>query len=172
METVAYIFKPSREGDVLMEVLKGFNGVLISDFYTAYDSMACIQQKCLIHLMRDINDDLFKNPFDEDLKQVARRFTATLRPIIETIDEYGLTQRHLHKHKKRVDQLFKEILGCDVRSDIAKGYQRRFRKYQSKLFTFLDHDGVPWNNNNAEHAIKRFVFLRNVIGGSCTEAGI
>jgi len=172
METVAYIFRRSRESDVLAEALSGFNGVLISDFYTAYDSVNCIQQKCLIHLMRDINDDLFTNPCDGELKELARGFTATLRPIIETIDAHGLTRRHLHKHKRRVDQFFKETLGCDVRSEVAKGYQRRLRKYQNKLFTFLDHDGVPWNNNNAEHAIKRFALLRDVIGGTCTEAGI
>ena len=28
------------------------------------------------------------------------------------------------------------------------------------MFTFLDHDGVPWNNNNAEHAIRRFAKYR------------
>jgi hypothetical protein len=31
------------------------------------------------------------------------------------------------------------------------------------LFTFLNHDGVPWNNNNAEHAVRAFTRLRNVI---------
>ena len=45
-------------------------------------------------------------------------------------------------------------------------------KYKDKLFTFLDYDGVAWNNNNAEHAIKRFVFPRRVIGGSSTAQGI
>ena len=30
------------------------------------------------------------------------------------------------------------------------------------LFTFLSHDGVPWNNNNAEHAIKSFAQYREV----------
>jgi len=38
------------------------------------------------------------------------------------------------------------------------------------LFTFLEHDGVPWNNNNAEHAIKAFVRLRNIIGGAPGDA--
>jgi hypothetical protein len=32
--------------------------------------------------------------------------------------------------------------------------------------------GVPWNDNNAEHAIKRFVHLRKAIGGSSTAKGI
>jgi hypothetical protein len=31
---------------------------------------------------------------------------------------------------------------------------------------FLEHDGIPWNNNNAEHAVRAFVKLRNLIGTS------
>ncbi len=37
------------------------------------------------------------------------------------------------------------------------------------MFTFLDHDGVPWNNNNAEHAIKRFAKYRRDADGRFTE---
>ena len=37
-------------------------------------SVPCAQQKCLIHLMRDINEDLHKNPFDDELKEIARWF--------------------------------------------------------------------------------------------------
>ena len=33
-------------------------------------------------------------------------------------------------------------------------------------------DGVPWHNNNAEHAIKAFARLRDVIAGSSTEKGL
>jgi hypothetical protein len=42
----------------------------------------------------------------------------------------------------------------------------------ARLFTFLDRDWVPWNNNNAEHAIKAFVRLRNIIGGTSTIKGL
>jgi hypothetical protein len=57
-------------------------------------------------------------------------------------------------------------------TDVAMGYVRRFEKNRGRLFTFLDHDGVPWNNNNAEHAIKAFARLRNVIGGTSTAKGL
>jgi len=50
--------------------------------------------------------------------------------------------------------------------------QDRFEKNRDKLFTFLHFDGVPWNNNNAEHAIKAFARLRDTIEGSSTEKGI
>lgn len=34
---------------------------------------------------------------------------------------------------------------------------------------FLRHDGVPWNNNNAEHAIKSFAKFRRTSNGVVTE---
>src|SRR5262249_19620820 len=45
-------------------------------------------------------------------------------------------------------------------------------KYQEKLFTFLHHDGVPWNNNNAEHAVKRFAYYRELTDGVFSETGL
>jgi len=37
---------------------------------------------------------------------------------------------------------------------LRKKLRRRMLKYQSKLFLFLDYDGIPWNNNYDEHAVK------------------
>jgi hypothetical protein len=45
-------------------------------------------------------------------------------------------------------------------------------KDRENLFTFLIQDGVPWNNNNAEHAIKAFARLRRMIEGLSTPKGI
>ncbi len=39
------------------------------------------------------------------------------------------------------------------------------------MLTFLDHDGVPWNNN-AEHAIKRFAKFRVHADGRFTERSL
>jgi transposase-like protein len=43
---------------------------------------------------------------------------------------------------------------------------------RNKLFTFLEYDGIPWNNNNAEHAMKAVAMLRDVIESSTTEKGM
>jgi Transposase IS66 family/RNase_H superfamily len=53
---VYYFYRDSREGSFLPDMLGGFNGVLVSDFFTAYDALEMPQQRCLIHLMRDLND--------------------------------------------------------------------------------------------------------------------
>ena len=172
MENVVYLYNTTRESDMIKEKLRDFKGVLVSDFYTAYDSISCVQQKCLIHLIRDINEDILKNPFDEEMKEIGKDFTMILSPIVQTIDKYGLKRYNFSKHKNQVAAFFKKVQNKEYTSDLAKNFKRRFTKYSDKLFTFLDYDGVPWNNNNAEHAIKRFVQLREAIGGSSTAKGI
>jgi hypothetical protein len=57
-------------------------------------------------------------------------------------------------------------------SDAAEALKVRFLKYQEKLFTFICYDGVPWNNNSAENAIKRFAYYREGTVGVLTEAGL
>ena len=147
LEEVVYYYTETREGNFLQEFLREFNGVLVSDFYTAYDSINCPQQKCLIHLMRDLNDDLLKQPFNEELKELVRQFALLLRPMIETIDRFGLKAHFLRKHKIFVECFYKELLKSDYQSETAVYYKKRFEKNRDKLFTFLDYDGVPWNNN-------------------------
>ena len=55
-ECVYYEFRETREPDFLKELLSEFKGVLISDFYTGYDGIGCEQQKCLVHLIRVLNE--------------------------------------------------------------------------------------------------------------------
>ena len=73
-EDVAYFVSESREGAKVQDILTKFKGILVSDFYSLYDSFECPQQKCLIHLMRDLNDDLLREPFNEELKSVVNGF--------------------------------------------------------------------------------------------------
>ena len=61
MEPVYYFLRPNRETEFLHEMLNGFHGVLVSDFYAGYDSLPYKQQRCLIHLIRDLNGDFRKN---------------------------------------------------------------------------------------------------------------
>ena len=173
MDKAFYFYKPSREGSFLQEMLGDFSGVLVSDFFTAYDSLACEQQKCLVHLLRDIDDDLLRNPLDSEFKNMAQTFATLLRTIIETVDRFGLKSHHLHKHKRAATRFLDSVASADFSSQLAMKYKKRFQKKSGeKLFTFLDHDGVPWNNTNAEHAIKRFAKYRRQADGCFTERSL
>ena len=169
---VVYLLAESREAEMIRQLLKGFKGVLVSDFFAAYDSIECPQQKCLIHLMRDLNDEILNNPFDEEVKSIALGFAALLKPIIETIDRRGLKTHFLRKHLRDVERFYRFLNKSNFNSDVASALKKRFEKNRDKLFTFLHYDGVPWNNNNAEHAIKGFARLRDVISGLSTKKGV
>ncbi len=172
LEEVIFVYSASRDASTAQETLRGFMGVLVSDFYAGYESFECVQQKCLIHLMRDINDDVLKHPFNTEMEELAHAFAVLLKPMVETIDRFGLKAYHLRKHQKGVAHFYTTLAERDYQTEVAVGYKKRFERYRDKLFTFLDYDDVPWNNNNAEHAVKAFVRLRNVIGGGSTPKGI
>jgi len=163
LTSAAYVYSSSREASILEEVLAGFKGVLVSDFYAGYDALDCPQQKCLIHLMRDINEDVLKHPFNEELIFVAQRFGSLLRDIVETIDQYGLRRRHLRKHKPAAERFLDDVAALQSTTESGAALKKRITKNRQKLFTFLDYDDVPWNNNNAEHAVRAFTRLRNVM---------
>ena len=172
MHEVIYVLADSREGEIVQTLLAGFKGVVVSDFYTAYDSLGCPQQRCLIHLMRDLNDEVLANPFDEPLKQIVTAFAELLKPMVETVDRHGLKKHFLQKHQASVERFYRHLDRTDYQSEAALKCKERFLRNRDKLFTFLNYDGIPWNNNNAEHAIKAFARLRDVIAGSSTEKGI
>ena len=71
-----------------------------------------------------------------------------------------------------MNRFYHVLHDLDLQSETAKKCRARLEKNRNALFTFLDYDGVPWNNNNAEHAIKSFVFLRRIISGVTTAKGI
>jgi predicted RecB family nuclease len=172
LNEVAYLYSDSREGEMAQRTLADFKGVLVSDFFSAYDCLPCPQQKCLIHLMRDLNDQILDCPFDEELRQIVMGFAVLLKPMITTIDRYGLKTNFLRKHLKEVEHFYKRIGGMNLGSEAAVRCRDRFDRNRGKLFTFLEHDCIPWNNNNAEHTIKAFAALRNVMEGCATEKSL
>jgi hypothetical protein len=171
-DVVWYLYKDTRWGEFLKELLAGFSGVLVSDFYNAYEGINCPQQKCLLHLLRDVNDDLKKNPYDEEFKSIASQFGVVLRRIIDTIDKYGLKWWYLHKHKREAEAFLSGVDARTFSSELALTYQKRLKKVASKLFTFLEYDCVPWNNNGAEHAVKSFMKFKRTSDGLFTESSL
>jgi hypothetical protein len=155
----------TRETAIVEEVLGDYGGVLVSDFYAGYDALPYQQQKCLVHLIRDMNEDLWDAPFDRELGVLARLFRDLLTETFEAIDRYGFKRRHLQRFVRSVEEFYRAAVGGrEYSSDIANKYQRRFDRYRQSLFTFLSGDSIPWNNNAAERAIRCLVIQRKISG--------
>jgi predicted RecB family nuclease len=162
---VVFRMTETREADIVREVLAGYQGVLVSDFYPGHDGMPCRQQKCLVHLIRDINDDLWAAPFDRELEAFALAVQSLLVPMLEAVDHYGLKAWHLRKFFRDVECFYqKHITGREYTSVATSKYQKRFERYRESLFTFLTQDGIPWENNMAERAIRQLAVQRKISG--------
>lgn len=161
------IFKLSenRESKIAHELLNGYKGVLCSDFYGGYDSVPCLQQKCWAHLIRDLNENLRKSPFDIEFENFVGAVGSLITPILQTVDKYGLNTRHLRKYLPSVDKFYEDFIDNKVYvSDVTQIFQKRFMKYREKLFVFLQKDSIPWNNNAAERAIRHLAVQRKISG--------
>jgi len=155
----------TRETTVVQQLLSGYRGVLVSDFYPGYDALPWRQQKCWVHLIGDLNDDLWKFPFDEELQGFVSSVKDLIVPILKDIDRWGLRARYLHKFTKQVDRFYNTVIdGREYVLDAAKKYQKRFVRYRDSLFRFLEEDGIPWNNNAAERGIRHLAVQRSISG--------
>jgi len=78
----------------------------------------------------------------------------------------------LSRHRRDVDRFYEEVIQRVGESEATAVFRERFLKYRGELFRFLDHDGVAWNNNYAEHAIKEFAHYRVRADGNVNESGL
>lgn len=162
---VVFKLTETREATIVHEFLANYNGVLISDFYAGYDSVKCRQQKCWVHLIRDLNNDLWKAPLDPEFEVFVSEVKNLIVPILATVEEYGLKARHLSNYKRQVNRFYEKVItGQTYKSDLTIKYQKRFIRYREGLFTFLEQDGIPWHNNTAESAIRHIALQRKTSG--------
>ncbi|MFH1329013.1 MAG: TM0106 family RecB-like putative nuclease, partial [Candidatus Bathyarchaeota archaeon] len=160
---VVFKHTETREASFVQDFLSDYTGILISDFYPGFDALKCKHQKCLVHLIRDLNNDLWTAPFDHEYAKFVSDFKDLIVPIMAAIQMYGLKKRHLHKFKKRVDMYYaRTITNHAYQSDLCSKFQERFTNYRDSLFTFLDHNGILWHNNPAERALRHIILQSNV----------
>jgi hypothetical protein len=106
--------RETRETEFVHELLDKYNGVLISDFYPGYDSLKCKQQKCWVHLIRDLNNDLWKAPHDMEFNKFVLEVKNLIVPILVAVDKYGLKKEIFTSHKNRSIDFMSRILLASI----------------------------------------------------------
>jgi predicted RecB family nuclease len=161
---VVFKLTPTREAAIVHEFLGNYAGTLISDFYAGYDSVQCKQQKCWVHLIRDMNDDLWKAPFDIEYESFILEVRNLIVPILQTAEEHGLKTKKLSKFNSSVEKFYEDTINKNYKSELTLKYQKRLLRYRESLFTFLNEDNIPWNNNTGERALRHLAVQRKISG--------
>jgi transposase len=145
-------------------------GVLVSDFYAAYDHYPGPQQKCWVHLLRHIHELVRQHP--ADLAVVA--WAAAVRAVYAQ----ALTGQHQSKAEREhvARQLQAELAAlCREAATDEQAAQavlcRRILKYLSSLFVFVRDPAVAADNNLAERSLRHSVISRKISGGTRSAQG-
>lgn len=156
-----YMIDRSRGSPALQKFFTDeFDGVLITDFWGPYESVCAEdRQYCLVHLLREL-----EKVDDHNHSAEWQAFAKKLRRLLR--DGIRLRKRDdfaPDMHRDRVAQLNKrlaDLSAIEHEDGDAHRLTKRLRKYAEYLFTFLDYDHVPFENNFAERQIRPAVILR------------
>ena len=158
-----YMIDRSRGSPALAKFfIAEFKGTLITDFWGSYNAVACAdRQLCLVHLLRELEQTRkYKSPGEHwpAFEKKLRRLLGDAIRLWKSRDK--LDSASLASRRGRLDQRLTEMISTDWDEPNAKRLAKRLRKYQAGIFTFLDKEGVPFENNHAERSIRPAVILR------------
>jgi transposase len=149
-----------------------FDGVLVSDFWAAYDAVGRTRQKCWPHLLRDLKEVDSGSEGGGDwpvfAKRLRRVYTDAVRlelaREVMPSEDFGMKLARLHG---RVIDLGVE----EWANPHARRLGKRLHRYGEELLTFVEFEGVPPSNNHAEREVRPAVLMRKASYGNQSEAG-
>jgi len=153
--------------------IEEFAGTLVSDFWGAYNAVECaLRQTCLVHLLRELeHTERYKSPgknwppFAKKLRRLMGDAIRLWRRKAETPPQEYASRR------ARLTTRLQSLIDTDWDNVHAKRLIKRLRRHQNDLFTFLDQEDVPFDNNHAERSIRPAVIIRKNSYGNRSQRG-
>jgi len=173
-DTTYYMIDRSRGSPALLKFFTTeFEGTLVTDFWGAYNAVACAdRQMCLVHLLRELEQTVkYKKPGENwsAFEKKLRRLLGDSIRLWKSRDE--LDDALLASRRERLYARLSELIDTDWDDSHANRLIKRLRRHQNDLFTFLKKDGVPFDNNHAERSIRPAVIIRKNSYGNRSEQG-
>ena len=173
-----FVHRLSRANRVVKEVLgEEFEGVLVSDFYGAYNVYQGPHQRCWTHLLRDIHELKERFPQHQGLAQWSRQ----VREIYDRAQAYpgpdpALPETVRRSRRVKQQQRFQEqlrsicqpYLGSDTPMRILC---QRVERFLPELFTFIVEPRAGADNKPAERSLRPPVVSRKISGGTRSGQG-
>jgi transposase len=172
--TERYFARGGRDKGMVDAILgEAFAGVLVSDFYAAYDHVPGGKQRCWAHLLRDSRELRERHPADDRLGTWADGLHRVYEDAAAFAAAAGPAGPARIEAAKRLEA---RLLGlCAPFRDDPAAPQRtlcaRITKYLAELLTFVREPGVPPDNNAAERSLRHLVTSRKISGGTRSDRG-
>ena len=167
--TCYYLIDRSRGSPALERFFaEAFDGVLVTDFWPAYNAFATERQCCLVHLLRELEkvDQDNHSPAWQAFAKMLRRL---VRDGIRLRKRPDFSPETYRSRILRIDRRLMELARGQYADAEARRLAGRLLKHADELFTFLDHPEVTFDNNLAERMIRPAVILRKISQGNRSE---
>lgn len=171
-----FLYRKSRSSAVVKEVPgEEYEGVLVTDFYGAYNVHLGLHQRCWAHLLREIHE--LKDQHGKD--QSLRKWAAKVKALYEGAKGYKgpsakLTAVEQQGERLRQQREFEQELLRVRRPHLKKKRVQsrlceRIERFLPELFVFVADPRVPSDNNAAERSVREIVVSRKISGGTRSE---
>lgn len=170
---LAYYRVAASRGAKVAREIAGINyeGIISTDFYSAYDCLPGKKQKCLVHLLRTMREYRFKDNTAEFIKH-EKRLNRIIRDAIHLKEnESELSGLVYERRVKRIKVRLLAWSSGDYQNKNLIRLAKRFLKHWIHLLTFLENPNVEYHNNLAERMIRPNVIIRNRSFQNRSQAG-
>ena len=168
--TLCYFTYPqTRAGHVVTDVLgSDYKGIVVSDFYGGYNAHYGLHQRCWVHLLRDVHELTEKFPLDG-----VQTWAKRLRHLYEQAKMFTSDDKKVRAQARvRLQEELVALASPYVASGVPQSTLcKRLMHFESEMFTFVEHPGVPSENNAAERSIRPRVIARKISGGTRSPEG-
>ena len=165
-----YTIEKSRGKKVVKRMIgKRYKGVLGSDFWSAYNLDGVVQQKCHVHLKRELKE----TAEEKDGRSQFHRFRKKLKRILDDgvrAKEKLVDKNDLQSQKDHLDSRIEDLCNDKWIDVDCLRIIKRLKGKGKDLFTFLVKDIDP-DNNIAERGIRPAVVMRKNSYGNRSEKG-
>ncbi len=171
-----YVYCQSRAGAVVERVLRHtFQGVLVSDFYGAYNVYAGTHQRCWVHLLRDLHTLKEAHPTHVRVQRwcrYVRKYDAKAQTLLRTQPDLPQAARErlyvtLVERMRRLGRRYAQQKGHPCQA-LAK----RLLRHQDELFQFVLVAGVPADNKWASGASVRSWWCAKSVGARAVRQAV
>lgn len=174
--SINQILKGRGQKDLEDVLGKKFDGILITDFLSAYNKIETkAKQRCLVHLLRELKKIRQRIPEDGQAVRFANKLENIIRQAVTLASDYKsgkISRRELKKGRKKLERVLEDLKLANPTHRVLKRLTKRLERHKHELLTFLDYPGIDYHNNHAERQIRPNVLLRKIVFGNRSEKGV
>ena len=172
-----YFYPHAKRGTEAMcaiGILSKFSGVLCHDHWKPYYTFNCTHALCNAHHLREL-----ERAADHHGQRWAKRMKALLEAMNVAVKKNGgpLSPEQVNRYRRLYRRILREAdKECPravrrgpsrrgrVKQSPARNLLERLRDYENDVLRFLDTEGVPFTNNQAENDLRMTKVQQKISG--------